>query len=135
MALWSLVTNKLGFMLTAYCSPSPPHSAQAQIQYIAAYQGAGKLQLSFLYKKNVKWEIQSNTCPVRTVRCCHGKPSEGSMPHSIQEFLIIMHLKLLHYCAFKKNFFVPYSPWPFALCTFRNFFFVLSSMAESCKGV
>lgn len=51
VALWSLVTYKLGFMLTAYCSPSPPHSAQAQIQYIAAYQGAGKLPLSFSFKK------------------------------------------------------------------------------------
>lgn len=57
---------------------------------------------------------------MRTVRCCHGKPCEGSMPRSIQEFLIIMHLKLLHYYAFEKNFFVLYSPWPFDLCTFRN---------------
>ena len=74
----------------------------------SSLSGGRKATIKFLIQKNVKWEIQSNTCPMRTVRCCLGKPCEGSMPRSLQEFLIIMHLKLVHYYVFKNIFFCPF---------------------------
>lgn len=123
MALWSLVTNKLGFMLTAYYSPSPPHSAQAQIQYIAAYQGAGKLQLSFSFKKMwsgksrailVQWE-QWDAALANPVKAPCLAVFRSSWLLCIWNYCIITYLKIF--------FFALFSPWPFDLWTFRNLSF------------